>query len=353
MTRIAKIAGWFFILFIPAGLAAQNLTPRQTLDEYFRLLNASRSTEAYALLIAADREVVRREDYVRIVEGDVSREEMVQKVLNDSGNLYEFLQEGRMTYRVQSWREERGGFVFELETNSPDIFETTMVLVYANPKLQDETLSKEVKESLYAETIKRVYPGGGPPFITRTQTYRIVNEGGVWRVDAGLLARYRKAKAFRLSRRAWNAEFEGDVDLAAALYKEAHYLDPENEQISQALSKNEATLERRREELNREIEPYIKLSMVLKDVRIAEDNIGRNIVFSVENGGDRRISSIRLRILYYSEIGRLLGIEHLDYNLRGGFLKPGSVLARQSTSLVQAPLKWDGQSFKADIVEVR
>ena len=353
MTNRVKLAGWFFLLLIPAGLTAQNLTPRQTLDEYFRLLNAARSAEAYVLLTAADHEVVRREDYFRVVEGDVSREEMVLNVSAESRSLYEFLRGGRMTYRVLSWREEQGSYVFELETNSPDIYQATMILYYINPKLQDKSLAKEVREGLYAETIKRAYPGGTPPYITRTQTIRIVREGGVWRVNAGLLERYRKAKAFRLSRRAWNAEFEGDVDLAAALYREAHNLDPDNEQITQALSKNEATLERRREELNREIDAYIKLNMALKDVRISSDNIGRNIIFSVENQGDRRISSIRLRILYYSEIGRLLGIEHLDYNLRGGFLKPGSSLSSQSTSLVQVPLKWDDKSFKADIVEVR
>ena len=305
--------------------------PEDVLSQYFKLVQSDREEEANKLLSRKDQDIAALPDFREVSMGRMAVGRIFEMEETESEAFYKFLQDNLINFEIGESRNDGDDVLIQVTLRYLDIFTLSFEVADTEPELNKESLDPEEKNKLYKAALKTLYGESDPPIEVVEEKIRMIREKGEWRAIMNLEADYIEGKVFRLSWEAWEAGFSDDNKLAADLYRQALVLDPDNYEVKAKLAEVEAELAEMQAVLDHPVDIYVKDHITMTEINIEGEGSFKEIIFSANNSGDRRISGLKIRVEYLEEDGQILAAEILEHQICGRNLEPSGSVSGQKT----------------------
>jgi len=265
--------------------------------------------------------------------------------------LYKFLIKNRFSYKIISKKKLKNSVVFKIEVSEPDIFVIAFDITKKAPELDDPKVSKEKKEKILKKTIEELWPDNkNIPLVKNINTYKVVQENKKWKLFLNLKKEINLWKSQQIQQKAWKKKFDGNLEEALNLYKQALLLTPDDKRLQKAIKQCEKAIKKRKEELKEVKDPYIKSYLKILNAKVKKKNRDWILSFTIKNLGDQTIFGMKVRFVYLDKNKKVLKIEKIPVSFWDE-LSPNSSKTLEKR-LFFIPSKWNGKNFKVDIIKI-
>lgn len=339
-----------FQLLLYSSLYSQSKDPKSALEGYFKNIKNRKYKEAYAMLCEKEKKAASYEFFEKRMKQNYENPFVEKDIKELSPTLYTFVTERMLRYNIVSVKKKSDK---EHTVNVMLIVPNVMAMIdeidkATNKQLNDDKLSKEKRDKIIAEAIKKLYPKDNYPKTEVSQEYAVLLEKGSLKIFANWETEANQYKAEELRSTFAAHKEKGELKKAVETCRKILELDPKHSQAHDWMKELQAVIDESNKVLKIKPDPQVKSNVKVSNITV-NDQFGM-IKFNIDNIGKKKIKKVSCRILFLSKSGIVLKSSEFTHSFDEGYpLEPGDS-AEQIDKLFAPPVSYKYETYKLEIM---